>query len=87
VALIDLDRLSKEEACDLAETLKDRFAVCIIAMTSQFDRAKTCLHALLGVLMKPFSFEQVPAALRMTEKIINGCASAPSAPLIFESEF
>ena len=67
VALIDLDRLSSEEACDLAEALKDRFAIRIIAMTAQFERTKACLHALLGVLMKPFAFEQVPAALRTIE--------------------
>jgi two-component SAPR family response regulator len=86
VALIDLDRLSKEEACDLAEALKDRFSVSIIAMTAHFERAKACLHALFGVLMKPFAFEQVPTALRTTERIVRGEVSAPESILVFESE-
>jgi len=85
VALVDLDRLSREEACDLAETLKNQFSVRIIAMTAQFERAKTCLHALLGVLMKPFAFEQVPAALRTTERILQGAISAPKSVLVFDT--
>lgn len=86
VALIDLDRLSKDEACDLAEALKNRFSVRVIAMTAHFERAKACLHALLGVLMKPFAFEQVPAALRTTEGIVQGAIAAPTSVLVFEAE-
>jgi len=85
VALIDLDRLSRDEACDLAELLVQRFAVRVIAMTAHFERAKTCVHSLLGVLMKPFAFEQVPAALTIVEHILCGRRPQPTALMIFEA--
>jgi DNA-binding NarL/FixJ family response regulator len=86
VALIDLDRLSLEEACDLAELLKQKYSVSVIAMTAQFERAKACVHALLGVLMKPFAFDQVPSALREVEHVLRGSSVRPDSLMIFEPD-
>jgi AmiR/NasT family two-component response regulator len=84
VALIDLDRLSAEEACDLAEFLKQKLSISIIAMTAQFDRAKACLDSLLGVIMKPFAFEQVPSALSAIQHVLEtGCGDSQSL-MVFE---
>jgi DNA-binding NarL/FixJ family response regulator len=84
VALIDLDRLSREEACELAELLAQRFAVRVIAMTAHFERAKACVHALLGVLLKPFAFDQVPCALRAVQQIVHGHEPSPASLIVFE---
>jgi DNA-binding NarL/FixJ family response regulator len=85
VALIDFDRISREEACDLAVILRSEFSTSVIAMTSHFERTKACVHALLGVLMKPFSFDQVPAALCKIERVLQGHAPHPASLMIFEA--
>jgi DNA-binding NarL/FixJ family response regulator len=84
VALIDLDRLSTDEACDLAEFLKQKLSISIIAMTGQFERAKACIDSLLGVIMKPFAFEQVPGALRAVQRVLEAGGRDSQSLMVFE---
>lgn len=83
LALVDIDLEGSRSGAELARELKERWGASCIFATGQIEKARESSRWALGVLIKPFSPDDVVRAVEVCSGPVDAGARAPRALELF----